>query len=73
MIYHITYGYEKDLPDDVSTLVKNQYDDYDVVVAFNVKQDNREVWIVNLENDKATVTARVEDGVINEASRKRKR
>jgi hypothetical protein len=73
MIYNISYGYEKDLPENVSTLVKNKYDDYNVVVAFNVKQDNREVWIVNLENEKNNVTARVEDGVLNEASRTRKR
>lgn len=73
MVYNISYGYEKDLPDDVSTLVKNKYDDYNVVVAFNVKQDNRDVWIVNLENEKANVTARVEDGVLDEASRTRKR
>jgi len=73
MIYNISYGYEKDLPDNVSSLVKDQYDDYNVVVAFNVKQDNRDVWIVNLENEKNNVTARVEDGVLNEASRSRKR
>lgn len=73
LVYNISYGFDKDLPENVSTLVKDKYDDYNVVVAFNVKQDNRDVWIVNLENEKNTVTARVEDGVLNEASRSRKR
>lgn len=69
MIYQISYAYEKDIPQDVNDMVKERYKDYNVVVAFNVKQDQRNVWIVNLENEKNLVTARVEDGVLNEATR----
>ena len=69
MIYQISYAYEKDIPEEVGNMVKDRYKDYNVVVAFNVKQDQRDVWIVNLENEKTLVTARVEDGVLNEATR----
>ena len=72
MIYHISYGFEKDIPEDVFNLVSNRYKEYDVVVAFNVKQDERNIWIVNLENEKNMVTARVEDGVLDEARRIKK-
>jgi P pilus assembly chaperone PapD len=69
MIYQISYAYEKDIPDEVGNMVKDRYKDYNIVVAFNVKQDQRDVWIVNLQNEKNMVTARVEDGVLNEATR----
>lgn len=69
LVYQISYAYEKDIPEDVDNMVKERYKDYNVVVAFNVKQDQRDVWIVNLENEKNLVTARVEDGVLNEATR----
>jgi hypothetical protein len=72
LVYNISYGYEKDLPEEVSSLVKNRYKDYDVVVAFNVKQNERDIWVVNLENDKNTVMARVEEGRLDEASRTKK-
>lgn len=69
MVYQISYAYEKDLPENVSNMVKDRYKDYNIVVAFNVKQDQRDVWLVNMENEKNLVTARVEDGVLNETSR----
>lgn len=72
LVYNISYGYEKDIPDNVSSLIKNRYKDYEVVVAFNVKQDNRDIWVVNLENEKSIVMARVEEGVLDEASRTKK-
>lgn len=72
IVYNISYGFDKDLPDNVSSLIENRYPNYNVVVAFNVKQDNRNIWVVNLEDDKSYVTARVEDGVLEEASKKKK-
>lgn len=72
MVYNISYGYEKDLPQNVSNLVKRKYKDYEIVVAFNVKQEGRDIWVVNLEDDKNLVIARVEEGVVDEASRTRK-
>lgn len=72
LVYQISYGFEKDIPEEVFNLVSNRYKDYDVTVAFNVKQDERNIWIVNLEDEKNMVTARVEDGVLDEARRIKK-
>lgn len=72
LVYNISYGYEKDLPQNVSNLVKRKYKDYNIVVAFNVKQEGRNIWVVNLEDDKNIVMARVEEGIVDEASRMRK-
>lgn len=72
LVYNIAYGYEKDLPENVSDLVKQKYKGYNIVVAFNVKQEGRNIWVVNLENDKNIVMARIEEGVLDEASRTRK-
>lgn len=72
LVYNISYGYEKDLPENVSNLVKRKYKDYNIVVAFNVKQEGRNIWVVNLEDDKNIVIARVEEGVMDEASKIRK-
>ncbi len=72
MIYQIAYGFEKDIPEAVLSLVKSKYSDYSVLVGFNVKQDNRDIWVVNLENTKYIVKARVEDGNLEEAERIRK-
>ena len=72
LVYNISYGFEKDVPDNVSQMIDAKYEDYDVVVAFNVKQDQRDIWVVNLENDKRYITVRMEDGIMSEASRTKK-
>ncbi len=30
LIYHITYGYEKSLPEDLRKQIKDSYSDYDI-------------------------------------------
>lgn len=72
LIYHISYGFEKDLPENVSRLVKGQYGAYSINVAVNVKQDQRDIWLVNLEDDKRIIDVKVEGGILNESSRKEK-
>lgn len=68
-IYHITYGYEKNLPQSTLKLVKSRYEDFRVARVFNVKQDRRDVWIVNLENEDYLVLSRIEDDILNEVKR----
>ena len=34
--------------------------------AINVKEDNRDIWVVNLEDDKKLIIARVEDDGLEE-------
>ncbi len=64
IIYHIKYGTEKHLPSQVRKLVKSNYDyvDYHITKAINVQEDRRDIWVVNLEDDKKFVIVRVEEG-----------
>jgi len=68
-IYHITYGYEKNLPKPTSNLVKSRYEDFKIAKVFNIKQDRRDIWIVNLENSDYMVLSRIEDNILNEVKR----
>ena len=66
LIYHIVYGYEKNLPANTKSLVKSKYFDYTITSAINVKQDQRDIWVVNLEDDKKYVIVRVEENEMQE-------
>jgi hypothetical protein len=68
-VYDVGYGYEKDLPSDIRKMVTSYYKDHDVSRVFEIQQDNRRVWIVNLQNPKSLVSARIEDGDMREISR----
>src|SRR5439155_24071621 len=46
LIYHIKYGTEKNLPNDVRTLVGNSYQGYKIINAINVNQENRDIWVM---------------------------
>ncbi len=66
LIYQIGYGHETNLPKDIRRLIKSNYVDYDIKQAINVKEDNRDIWVVNLEDDKKLIIARVEDDALEE-------
>ena len=61
LIYHIGYGTEKNLPSDVRGLVKSTYYDQSITRVLKVNQDQRNIWVVSLEDDKEYVMVRVED------------
>lgn len=66
IVYHLTYGFEKDLPDDVRKLVKSNYVDYNITRAINVQQENRNIWVINIEDSKKIILVRVEEGGLEE-------
>ena len=70
IVYHLKYGHENNLPQEVRKLVKSQYDyvDFNIINAINVLQDRRNIWVVNLEDNKKLIIVRVEDGEIEEVS-----
>lgn len=70
IVYHLKYGHENNLPQEVRKLVKSQYDyvDFNITSAINVLEDKRNIWVVNLEDNKKYVIVRVEDGEIEEVS-----
>ncbi len=74
LIYTICYGTEKDLPRDVRRLVRREYVgfEYNILQAIEVNEDNRNIWVINLSDDKSLITARVEDGIIEEVKHYRR-
>jgi len=61
-----TYGTEKDLPADVRKIVKREYYDYKIAVAIEVKENNRDIWVVQLDNASEQIAVKIEDGEMEE-------
>ncbi len=66
MVYHIRFGTESNLPEEIKQQVMSGYPDYNITRAVNVKMDNRDLWVVNLEGMKKWIIVRVEDGQMDE-------
>jgi hypothetical protein len=66
LIYNISYGSEKDMPAEISDLVNGRYGDYKILMAIHVNEENRSIWVVNLEGLKKLIVVRVEDGELEE-------
>lgn len=65
-LYKITQGNQELLPANVSKLVKRWYGKFMINQAFLVEENDRQIWVVNLEDDSKYVIASVEDDVLNE-------
>jgi len=66
LVYHISYGYEKNLPEELRKQVKTSYYDYSITKAVKVTEADRLIWVVSLENDKRFLLVRLEDGEMEE-------
>jgi hypothetical protein len=66
IVYHIAYGYEKDLPSDVRMIVRTHYPDFSITTAITVKQEGKTIWVVNLQDMKKLILVRIEDGELEE-------
>ncbi|MDP4217834.1 MAG: hypothetical protein Q8927_16650 [Bacteroidota bacterium] len=66
LIYHITYGTEANMPEDLRKKVQSTYQPYSITRVAHVRQADRDIWVVNLETDKKLVLARVEEGEVEE-------
>jgi hypothetical protein len=69
LIYHISYGYEKNLPEDIRRQVKSTYYDYDITRAIKVTEADRVIWVVNLEDAKNLILVRLEEGEMEEVQK----
>jgi|KBSSwiStaDraftv2_1062776.scaffolds.fasta_scaffold450944_2 hypothetical protein len=72
LVYHITYGTESFLPAEVRRLIKSEYYDQKITRVLNVNQDQRNIWLVHMEDEKEFIIARVEDGELEETKRMEK-
>lgn len=64
LVYHLIYGTEGELPKSIRDLVKSSYFDYAITSAINVKADENNVWIVNVEDASQIMVLRVEEGAM---------
>lgn len=72
MIYTIDYVSEKQLPCYVKSMLVNTYRNYTITSAAGILQDRRKIWIVKLANETNYISARIEDGDIDEIENFRK-
>lgn len=72
MIYHISYGYENNMPDDIYKQVRTAYFEYDITRAIKITEADRLIWVINLEDKNTIIIARIEEGVLEEVSRLKK-
>jgi hypothetical protein len=66
LVYHIRYGFEQNLPDDIRKMVKSNYVDFSITGAIAVSQDQRNIWVVNLEGKDKYIVVRIENGEMEE-------
>ncbi len=66
LIYHIRYGFEQNLPNDIRSMVKSNYNNYTITMAIAVNQNLRNIWVINMENKDRYIIVRVEDGEMEE-------
>jgi len=69
LIYHISYGYENSLPEDLKSQIKYAYNDYTITRAIKVTEANRTIWVVNLEDAKNLIMVRLENGEMEEVKK----
>jgi hypothetical protein len=72
LVYHISYGTEAHLPAEVRNLIKSSYYDQKITRMLKVNQDNRNIWVVSMEDAKDYVMVRVEDMELEETQRMEK-
>lgn len=67
--YHIAYGTEKHLPENIKDQIKRSYSGAKITTVIHVSQDNRNIWLANLEMGKLLILVREEDGNFQEVER----
>lgn len=68
LVYNIQFGGEGNLPEEIKSQVKGTYTDYNITKAVNVKINNRDVWVINLEGLKRLIIVRAEEGELEEVN-----
>ena len=66
IVYHIAYGYEKDLPSDVRMIVRTHYPDFSITTAIAIDEQDRKIWVVNLQDKHKLILVRIEAGELEE-------
>ncbi|MBC8986015.1 hypothetical protein H9X96_09520 [Pedobacter sp. N36a] len=65
LVYHLSYGTEKDISDEIRKHVHNQYEDYNITSGIKVRTADVIVWLLNIENSKQILVIRAIDDDIS--------
>jgi hypothetical protein len=66
LIYKITYGKEKQLPVLIRKMVKSNYVEHLITAASLVEENDRKIWVINLEDESRYVIVGIENNQISE-------
>jgi hypothetical protein len=69
LYYHLAYGTENNLPAEIMEKINREYKGSKITTTIQVNQDNRSIWLVNVEYGKLLVLVREENGEIREVER----
>ncbi|MEI6946422.1 hypothetical protein V9K67_04410 [Paraflavisolibacter sp. H34] len=72
LVYHLTFGGEKNLPETVQNLVNGKYSGYSIVAATHIENEERNIWEVKLEGMRNLVSVHVENDEVAEVESFRK-
>ena len=72
LVYHISFGTEKNLPTEIRHIVKTNYYDQTITWICQVNQNDRSIWVIGMEDPKFIVRVRVEDMELEETQRFKK-
>lgn len=67
--YDISYGSERNLPEEIRNRVQSTYQDFKIDRVANVKESGRNIWVINLESLRNYVMVRVEEEEMEEVKR----
>ncbi len=66
LIYTIIYGTETLLPADLKAFVQREYECHNINSVFEIMQQGRHIWVVQLQNNDKIITARIENGELEQ-------
>jgi hypothetical protein len=69
LIYHICFGNEINLPQNVRRLIKREYFDQNITRVIKVNQQKKTIWVVSMEDAKEYIYVRIEDMELEETQR----
>lgn len=72
LVYHLSYGTEKDVPDEIRKKIQNQYEDYNITSGIKVRTADVMLWVLNIENSKQILVIRAADDDISVIDRIKK-
>ena len=66
LVYAIDFSARKELPNEVTDLIRHNYSNYTATSVAKVEEDDLKIWMVNLAGTKNYIAVKVEDGEIGE-------